>query len=291
MSANIPLSAEERLRARVVERCERCRTERAVGSTTACRCSEPAWKLFCTRCVRAFDGNAANGANLANSNLASANLANSILANSNLARANLAGLCPNCVEIARTNGAQLRTALDTRLVRESGLAGAVAAAARRETRATDLLREFGLASVVPPLPDFARRLADPATPLPPGASSSRVKSAAISDLRLEAAAVRIATEKLGYLGTPVEEKLQRVVADARAAAAELSAWLASPVLLAADGAHEAELRAAAEALGAALGASAALIDSIRRRDLGPLVEAVVRRDRAVRACSAALGVR
>jgi ATP-dependent helicase/nuclease subunit A len=76
----------------------------------------------------------------------------------------------------------------------------------------------------------------------------------------------------------------------RAAAAELSAWLASPVLLAADGAHEAELRAAAEALGAALGASAALIDSIRRRDLGPLVEAVVRRDRAVRACSAALGV-
>ena len=281
MSANIPLSAEERLRARVVERCERCRTERAVGSTTACRCSEPAWKLFCTRCVRAFDGNAANGANLANSNLASANLANT----------NLAGLCPNCVEIARTNGAQLRTALDTRLVRESGLAGAIAASARLETRATDLLREFGLASVVPPLPDFARRLADPATPLPPGASSSRVKSAAISDLRLEAAAVRIATEKLGYLGTPVEEKLQRVVADARAAAAELSAWLASPVLLAADGAHEAELRAAAEALGAALGASAALIDSIRRRDLGPLVEAVVRRDRAVRACSAALGVR
>lgn len=281
MSANIPLSAEERLRARVVERCERCRTERAVGSTTACRCSEPAWKLFCTRCVRAFDGNAANGANLANSNLASANLANT----------NLASLCPNCVEIARTNGAQLRTALDTRLVRESGLAGAIAASARLETRATDLLREFGLASVVPPLPDFARRLADPATPLPPGASSSRVKSAAISDLRLEAAAVRIATEKLGYLGTPVEEKLQRVVADARAAAAELSAWLASPVLLAADGAHEAELRAAAEALGAALGASAALIDSIRRRDLGPLVEAVVRRDRAVRACSAALGVR
>jgi hypothetical protein len=281
MSANVPLSAEERLRARVVERCERCRTERAVGSTTACRCSEPAWKLFCTRCVRAFDGNAANGANLANSNLASANLANT----------NLAGLCPNCVEIARTNGAQLRTALDTRLVRESGLAGAIAASARLETRATDLLREFGLASVVPPLPDFARRLADPATPLPPGASSSRVKSAAISDLRLEAAAVRIATEKLGYLGTPVEEKLQRVVADARAAAAELSAWLASPVLLAADGAHEAELRAAAEALGAALGASAALIDSIRRRDLGPLVEAVVRRDRAVRACSAALGVR
>jgi hypothetical protein len=275
MSANVSLSAEERLRARVVERCERCRTERAVGSTTACRCSEPAWKLFCTRCVRAFDGNAANGANLA-----SANLANS----------NLAGLCPNCVEIARTNGAQLRTALDTRLVRESGLAGAIAASARLETRATDLLREFGLASVVPPLPDFARRLADPATPLPPGASSSRLKSAAISDLRLEAAAVRIATEKLGYLGTPVEEKLQRVVADARAAAAELSAWLASPVLLAADGAHEAELRAAAEALGAALGASAALIDSIRRRDLGPLVEAVVRRDRAVRACSAALGV-
>ena len=281
MSANVPLSAEERLRARVVERCERCRMERAVGSTTACRCSEPAWKLFCTRCVRAFDGNAANGANLANSNLASANLANT----------NLAGLCPNCVEIARTNGAQLRTALDTRLVRESGLAGAIAASARLETRATDLLREFGLASVVPPLPDFARRLADPATPLPPGASSSRLKSAAISDLRLEAAAVRIATEKLGYLGTPVEEKLQRVVADARAAAAELSAWLASPVLLAADGAHEAELRAAAEALGAALGASAALIDSIRRRDLGPLVEAVVRRDRAVRACSAALGVR
>ena len=281
MSANIPLSAEERLRARVVERCERCRTERAVGSTTACRCSEPAWKLFCTRCVRAFDGNAANGANLASANLA----------NSNLANTNLAGLCPNCVEIARTNGAQLRTALDTRLVRESGLAGAIAASARLETRATDLLREFGLASVVPPLPDFARRLADPATPLPPGASSSRVKSAAISDLRLEAAAVRIATEKLGYLGTPVEEKLQRVVADARAAAAELSAWLASPVLLAADGAHEAELRAAAEALGAALGASAALIDSIRRRDLGPLVEAVVRRDRAVRACSAALGVR
>ena len=260
MLANIPLSAEERLRARVVERCERCRTERAVGSSTTCRCSEPAWKPFCTRCVRSFDASAADG------------------------------LCPNCVEIARTNGAQLRVTLDTRLVRDGGLSGAIAASARLETRASDLLREFGIASVVPPLPDFARRLADPVTPLPPGASSSRVKSAAISDLRLEAAAVRIATEKLGYLGTPVEDKLQRVVAEARAAAADLAAWLAVSPPLAADGAHEGELKASAEALAAALGASGALIDSIRRRELGPLVEAVVRRDRAVRACQSALGV-
>ncbi|MFM1869244.1 MAG: hypothetical protein RL591_2652, partial [Planctomycetota bacterium] len=126
MSAKAPLSAEERLRARVVERCERCRTERAVGSTTACRCSEPAWKLFCTRCVRAFDGNAANGANLASGNLANPDLANPNPANQNpanqnlagqnlaapnLANQNLAGLCPNCVEIARTNGAQLRATL------------------------------------------------------------------------------------------------------------------------------------------------------------------------------------
>ncbi len=260
MSANIPLSAEERLRARVVVRCERCRTERAVGSSTTCRCSEPAWKPFCTRCVRSFDASAA------------------------------AGLCPYCVEIARTNGAQLRATLDTRLVRDGGLSGAIAASARLETRASDLLREFGIASVVPPLPDFARRLADPTSPLPPGASSSRVKSAAISDLRLEAAAVRVATEKLGYLGTPVEDKLQRVVAEARAAAADLAAWLAVSPPLAADGVHEGELKASAEALAAALGASGALIDSIRRRELGPLVEAVVRRDRAVRACQSALGV-
>lgn len=185
---------------------------------------------------------------------------------------------------------KLRATLETRLARDGGLAGAIAASARLETRAANTLAQFGLAGVVPALPAFAEKLADPASPLPLGASASRTKMAAISELRLEAASVRLAVEKLGYLGQPVETKLARVVADTAAAARRLAAWTHPSDSLAADGAHEGELREAAEALAGGLTAATPLLDSVRNRDLSRLVEAVVRRDRAVRQCGAALGV-
>ncbi|MCE2885437.1 MAG: hypothetical protein LW806_11135 [Planctomycetaceae bacterium] len=253
-------TGRERLRARVVERCERCRTERAVGSTTACRCSEPAWRPFCSRCAKAFDPSSTDG------------------------------LCPTCLETARTNGAKLRATLETRLARDGGLSGAIAASARLEIRAANTLAQFGLAGVVPALPAFAEKLADPSAPLPLGASASRAKMAAISELRLEATSVRLALEKLGYLGQPVETKLARVVADTAAAARRLARWADPSDSLAADGAHEGELREAAEALAGGLTAATPLLDSVKNRDLSRLVEAVVRRDRAVRQCGTALGV-
>jgi len=257
--SEIAPTSRERLRARVVERCERCRTERAVGSTAACRCSEPAWRPFCSRCAKAFDAAATSG------------------------------LCPTCLETARTNGSKLRATLETRLVRDGGLAGAIAASARLETRAANTLVQFGLAGVVPALPAFAEKLTDPASPLPLGASASRAKMAAISQLRLEAASVRLALEKLGYLGQPVETKLARVAAETAAAARRLAAWADPSDSLAADGAHEGELREAAETLASGLTAATPLLDSVRNRDLSRLIEAVVRRDRAARQVGAALG--
>lgn len=281
-----PLSAIERLRARVIERCERCRAERAVGAKTPCRCSEPRWQPFCTRCARAFDatGTIATG---------DASVAQGIAQG---VAQGIAGVCPSCLETARTNGAKLKAALDARLARDGGLAGAIAASARLEARVADTLAQFGIAGVVPPLPPFAERLADPAAPLPPGASASRAKMAAISELRLEATAVRLALDKLGYLGQPVETKLARAASETAAAARVLAAWISPPDMsgsagpLAADGAHEGELRAASETLAGGLSAAIPLLDSIRNRDLSRLVEAVVRRDRAVRQCGSALGV-
>jgi hypothetical protein len=113
-----------------------------------------------------------------------------------------------------------------------------------------------------------------------------MKLAAVSDLRLEAASVRVALDRLGYLGTPVEDKLSKTVADGSTAAAALAAWDG----LAADSVQEHELREAAETLAASDQTTGTLLDSVKRRDLSPLVEAVVRRDRAVTACGRSLGV-
>jgi hypothetical protein len=54
--------------------------------------------------------------------------------------------------------------------------------------------------------------------------------------------------------------------------------------------QEHELREAAETLAASDQTTGTLLDSVKRRDLSPLVEAVVRRDRAVTACGRSLGV-
>jgi hypothetical protein len=208
----------------------------------------------------------------------------------------IAGICPSCLDTARTNGLKLRALLDSRLGRDGGLDGAIAASARLETRVADTLAQFGLATAVPQLPPLLARLADPAAPLPLATTTSRSKMAAISELRLEVAAVRLSLDKLGYLGYPVEMKLSRVIADTAAAARALSGWISPPDLttstgpLAADGAHEGELRSTAETLAGGLSAAIPLLHSIRTRDLGPVVEASVRRQRAVEGCQRALGV-
>lgn len=201
-------------------------------------------------------------------------------------RAFSGAICPKCLEIATTNGAKFRAWLETRFAREQGLHGALAAHDRLVNRVDNTLREFGLTVVAPPLPAWAERLADKTQPLPPGAAHSKMKLAAISDLRLEAASVRVALDRLGYLGTPVEDKLSKTVADGSTAAAALAAWDG----LAADSVQEHELREAAETLAASDQTTGTLLDSVKRRDLSPLVEAVIRRDRAVTACGRSLGV-
>jgi hypothetical protein len=195
-------------------------------------------------------------------------------------------LCPSCVEIATVNGAKLRVALDARLVGLARLPDLAAAWGRIETRAREALAMFGLDAAVAPLPEWAARLSDKTRPLPPGADSSRTKRDAVGALRLEDAGVRLALERLGYLGRPVEEKLRRALDSGAAATALLAGWDG----LAASAEHEHELREAADALMVAVQTTRTLVDSLRTRDLGPVVEAAVRRQRAVEGCQRALGV-
>jgi len=246
------LAGRALLAARVAERCTGCGAERPRGSDAFCRCAAPKWRPFCTRCARAFEGE----------------------------------LCPNCLEVAQVNGGKLRTALDEILARDGGLSGAPAAHARMKSRAESTLREFGLDAAIAPLPTWAARLVDKNLALPPGAEHSRPKMAAINELRLEEAAVRLALTNLGYTGKPTDEKLVKTMALAGDSLATLLAWDG----LAAGADHEHALTSAASTLSASLATASTLLETIRRRDLSALVEASVRRARAMRACQTALGV-
>jgi hypothetical protein len=246
------LSGRTLLDARLVERCDACRAERARGTHGVCRCTAPRWRNFCTRCVKAVDGDA----------------------------------CPNCLAVAEANGRKLRAVVDEALVRHGGLAGAGNAFAAARTRAEGTLREFGIGSVLAPLPDWAVRLADKRAPLPPGAEHSRVKMKAITELRLEAASVEVALQALGYGGRPLDDKLVAAITQGTEAAADLASWDG----LSGGGEHEQRVRSAATTLANAIGQIATLVDSLRRRDLSRLVEATVRRQRALRSCETALGV-
>lgn len=238
--------------ARTVERCEGCRTERAVGSGTPCRCTTPRWTPFCTKCVRAID----------------------------------ASICPHCLEVARENGRQLRAALEKALVARGGFAAALEHHARLRTRVENALREFSLDTVLTPLPDWAARLVDKTAPLPPGVDRSRVKMNAVTNLRLEEAGVKVALDNLGYAGFPIEAKLRNAVDAGDAAAAKLADWDG----FIANASQEAELRAASESLLATGTLAGTLLESIKKRDVSRLVDAAVRRGRAIDACRHALGV-
>ncbi len=260
--APLPDSTLDLLRARAVERCAGCGVERPTGSAARCRCSTPRWQPFCTRCARAFEGET----------------------------------CPACLEVARANGAKLRVALDAACARpgssatnaaaDGPLGAALAAHHRLRERAARVLANFGIAAQVAPLPEWAARLADPRAALPPGTEHSRPKMAAVRDLRLEDAAVRVALEALGYNGLPSEEKLERLLAEADAAAAVLARWDG----LSAGADSDAVLRRAADLLVANDGQAERLLETLTRRDLGRLLDAGERRERAVDACRTALGV-
>ncbi len=246
------LLGRPQLEARTVERCERCRVERALGSAAPCRCAQPAWKPYCVRCARSIAG----------------------------------PICPQCLEVAETNGRQLRATLETILAARGGVAGALAAHDELKGRVTRALREFSIPNVVPPLPEWAATLADPRAPLPPGTEHSRTKMEAARALRLEEAAVRLALEGLAYSGLPTEQRLHSAVASGDSAAASLAAWdglVASP-------AQDHALREAARTILSTDSLAATLLESIKKRDLGRLVEAAVRRGRALEACRRAFGV-
>lgn len=247
-----PLAGRERLARAISERCEGCGAERPRGSDAFCRCQTPKWRPFCTRCVKAAPD----------------------------------GVCGHCLGIAEANGRQLRAVLDETLARIGGLAAAHAATERTTARGESALREFGIAGVCPPLEPWAARLADKNIALPPGAEHSRTKMQAVGELRLEEAAVRVALADLGYTGQPTDEKLAKALATARASLDDLRSWDG----LAAGADHEHALRTAASALLNALATADSLIETIRRRDLGRLVTAAVRRQRAVRNCQTALGI-
>lgn len=195
-------------------------------------------------------------------------------------------LCPHCLGIAEVNGRKLRTLLDETLARDGGLSGAAGAHARLKSRAEGTLREFGIDAAVTPLPSWASTLVDRNLALPPGAEHSRPKMAAINELRLEDAAVRIALTDLGYTGRPTDEKLAKTVTVADEALTTLTGWDG----LAAGAEHEQLLTSAASTLSASLSTASTLLETIRRRDLSRLIEASVRRARALRSCQTALGV-
>lgn len=246
------LAGGELLARAISERCDGCGAERPRGSDAFCRCATPAWRPFCTRCVKAAPG----------------------------------GTCPHCRGIAEANGRKLRATLDETISRLGGLAGARAAAERTTARGESALREFGIAGVCAPLEPWAARLADKNIALPPGAEHSRPKMQAVHELRLEEAAVRVALAELGYTGTPTDEKLAKAIATARDSVHALLGWDG----LAAGADHENALRSAASTLLNAIATAESLIETIRRRDLGKLVTAAVRRQRAVRNCQTALGI-
>jgi hypothetical protein len=246
------LLGRPQLEARTVERCERCRVERPLGSAAPCRCAQPAWKPYCVRCARVIEGS----------------------------------ICPHCLEVAETNGRQLRATLEGILVGRGGMAGALSAHEQLKSRVARAMAEFSIPSVLPPLPDWAAALADPRAPLPPGTEHSRTKMEAARALRLEEAAVRLALEGLAYSGLPTEQRLQSAVTSGDSAAASLASWdglVASP-------AQDHALREAARTILSTDSLATTLLESIKKRDLGRLVEAAVRRGRALEACHRAFGI-
>ncbi|MFZ9882065.1 MAG: hypothetical protein ACO3QC_11755 [Phycisphaerales bacterium] len=240
-------AARPLIAARTIERCAGCGVERAVGAAAACRCAVPRWSLFCTRCAKAIGE----------------------------------PVCPHCLEVAQVNGEKLRASLDAALVRHGRLAGATAAADRLASRAEAVLANLGVAAVLPAMPAWAEALADKNRPDPDAIYRSRSQTAAVANLRLEAAAVRVALDALGYSGRPIDEKLSKTVAEARAAAAALATWDG----LAAGHEHESALRTAAESLAAGLGAGETMIDTVKNRNLDRLAAAGAARARAVEACA------
>lgn len=238
--------------ARTVERCEGCRAERAIGAETSCRCLEPRWRRYCTKCARFIDDD----------------------------------VCPHCLAVGSENGRQVRARLERLLAARSGFVGAVEHHARLRARVESALREFSLRALLKPLPEWAAALADKRTPLPPGAEHSRPKMAAISELRLEDAGVRVALESLGYLGLPAETKLETALEAGDAAAMLLSGW--DGVL--GHAGQEAELCHAAEMLLASDALAGTVLESIKTRDVSRVVDAAVRRGRAVDNCRRVLGI-
>jgi hypothetical protein len=237
---------------RTVERCDGCRTERPLGTSTACRCAQPRWQRFCTRCVRTIE----------------------------------AAVCPHCLAVATENGRQLRAKLEKHLVVRGGAAGAIDHHARLRARVERTMAEFSLHTVLTPVPDWATRLIDKSVPLPPGVEHSRVKMGAVSNLRLEDAGVRVALDNLGYAGLPAEAKLRGAIEAGDSAAAQLAGW--DGVI--ANASQEAELRSASESLLASDTLAGTLLESIKKRDVTRVVDAAVRRGRAVDACRHALGI-
>ena len=112
-------------------------------------------------------------------------------------------------------------------------------------------------------------------------------ASAISDLRLEIASVDLALKTLGpYLGRPIEDKLAIKLTEGDSAAVFLVSW----DFIAADSVHEGAIKAAAETLAGADQHVVTLLETIKKRNLSALVEAVVRRNRALEQCSRALGI-
>ena len=247
-----PILGKPLIAARTVERCEGCRTERPLGTATPCRCATPRWRMFCTTCVRPIDE----------------------------------PVCPHCLAVATENGRQLREALEKTLSARGGLAGALEHHGRLRARVERAMGEFSLRTVLTPLPDWAARLLDKSAPLPPGVEHSRIKMNAVANLRLEDAGVRVALDSLGYAGLPAESKLAGAIEAGDSAAAILAAWDG----LVASARQAQELRGASDGLLAADALAATLLESIKKRDVSRIVDAAVRRGRAVDACRHTLGL-
>lgn len=261
----LPAPGRDQLAARTAERCERCGVERPWGALSACRCAEPRWRTFCTRCARSFgDGCLTMGPG----------------------GPPPAPICPACLATGETNGRKLRGSLDARLASIGTVATVTEGWDRLRLRATQAVSEFGLDAALGAVPPWVAGLADKSRPLPPGVEHARRKMDAVTALRVEEAGVRVALDRLGYLARPVEDKLARAIEAGDRASAMLGSWDG----IAASADHEQLLKDAASALLGAAEAMRALVDSIRKRDLGPVVEAAVRRQRAIDQCRTALGI-
>jgi hypothetical protein len=187
----------------------------------------------------------------------------------------LDGTCPRCIEL----GSQAARSVRIRLERILG--GSVDASARAHAELRQEVDRFlersGVTRMVMPAPRVLEPMLKRNAAIPQAIRACRRLCELIEQARFADWDCHQALEELGYCGIPSEQKLERLMREANAAAGFLEAWDE----IAFDAAHEHELEECARRLVAASRDARTLLDSIRFRPLDKVIAAARRRQSAI----------